>query len=71
MGKYQRLKDLREDHDKSIRELANELHMQRTTYYNYESGKREIPLNIAIMIADYYDVTLDYLAGREKKNKKK
>ena len=38
MGYYPRIRDLREDKDLSIRELADLLHMHRTTYYNYESG---------------------------------
>lgn len=36
--------------------------MQRTTYHNYETGKRELPFNIAIIIAKYYNVSLDYIA---------
>lgn len=64
MGYYSRLRDLREDKDLSIRKLADQLYMQRTTYYNYETGKRELPMNIAIMLADFYGVSLDYIAGR-------
>lgn len=63
MGYYPRLKDLREDKDLSIRKLAEILHMQRTTYHNYETGKRELPLELAITLAQFYDVSLDYLAG--------
>lgn len=37
--------------------------MHKTTYARYESGEREIPLNIAILLAKYYRVSLDYLAG--------
>ena len=37
--------------------------MHKTTYVRYESGEREIPLNIAILLAEYYNVSLDYLAG--------
>lgn len=64
MEKYNRLRDLREDHDLSIRQFAEILHLQKTTYHNYETGKRELPFYLAINIADYYDVSLDYLAGR-------
>lgn len=63
MGHYSRLRDLREDHDLSIRKLADILHMQRTTYHNYETGKRELPFELAITLAKYYNVSLDYLAG--------
>ncbi|MGN0513653.1 MAG: helix-turn-helix domain-containing protein [Lachnospiraceae bacterium] len=63
MGYYSRLRDLREDKDLSIRKLADLLHMQRTTYYNYETGKRELPFELAITLAKFYDVSLDYIAG--------
>lgn len=63
MGYYPRLRDLREDRDLSIRKLADILHMQRTTYHNYETGKRELPFELAITLAKLYDVSLDYIAG--------
>ncbi len=63
MGHYTRLKDLREDKDLSIRKLADILHMHRTTYHNYEKGKRELPFELAITLAKYYNVSLDYIAG--------
>ncbi len=64
MGYYPRLRDLREDHDLSIRKLAEILHLQKTTYHNYETGKRELPFELAITLAKFYNVSLDYLAGR-------
>lgn len=63
MGYYPRLKDLREDKDLSIRQLAEILHMQRTTYHNYETGKRELPFELAVTLAKFYNVSLDYIAG--------
>ena len=63
MWYYPRLRDLREDSDLSIRKLADLIHMQRTTYYNYETGKRELPFELAITLANYYNVSLDYIAG--------
>lgn len=63
MGYYPRLRDLREDKDLSIRKLADILHMQRTTYHNYETGKRELPFELAVTLAKFYDVSLDYMAG--------
>jgi len=63
MGYYSRLRDLREDKDLSIRALSDILHMQRTTYHNYETGKRELPFELAITLAKFYDVSLDYLGG--------
>lgn len=63
MGYYSRLRDLREDKDLSIRKLADLLHMQRTTYHNYKTGKRELPFELAITLAKFYHVSLDYIAG--------
>ena len=63
MGYYSRLRDLREDKDLSIRKLAEILHMQRTTYHNYETGKRELPFELAITLAKFYNVSLDYITG--------
>ena len=61
---YKRVRDLREDHDKTQREIAQMLNMQLTVYQRYERGERELPLWAAIKLADYYGVTLDYLVGR-------
>ena len=60
---YQRLKDLREDADLTQEDVAKILYMHRNVYQRYESGIREIPFNIAIMLAKYYNVSLDYIAG--------
>ncbi len=66
---YNRIRDLREDADLTQKEIAEIIHMHKTTYVRYESGEREIPLNIAILLAKHYNVSLDYLAGL--KNTKK
>ncbi len=64
MKMYQRVRDLREDHDKTQKEIAQMLNMQLTVYQRYERGERDLPLWAAIKLADYYGVTLDYLVGR-------
>ena len=64
MNVYGRVRDLREDKDKTQKEIAALLNMQITVYRRYESGERELPLWAAIKLADYYNVTLDYLVGR-------
>ena len=61
--KYQRIRDLREDHDLTQDQLVAILGMHKTTYTNYEQGKREIPFCLAIRLADFYNVSLDYIAG--------
>lgn len=62
---YQRIRDLREDKDKTQKDIANYLNMQLTVYQRYERGEREIPLWAAIRLANYYNVSLDYLVGRK------
>ena len=64
MGIYPRIRDLREDNDKSQRETAEIFNMQRTQYQRYETGEREIPAGFLIALADYYNVSTDYLLGR-------
>ncbi len=65
MAFYQRIKDLREDSDKTQNELAEYLGTTAQYYGKYEKGEREIPFSRAIQLADYYNVSLDYLAGRK------
>ena len=66
-----RVRELREDHDLKQRELAEYLDIKQTTYSKYELGKIDIPIDALIKLADYYQVTLDYLVDREvpKKNR--
>lgn len=58
-----RIKELREDRDKTQREIAAFLCVAQNTYCNYENGKRDIPIEVLIKLADYYDVNLEYLLG--------
>lgn len=62
---YQRLKDLREDGNKTIpqKEIADLLGTTQQTYSLWETGAREIPFHHAITLANYYRVSLDYIAG--------
>lgn len=64
MPLYHRIKDLREDADKTQTEIANYLGTTAQYYGKYEKGERELPFSRAIELADYYGVSLDYLAGR-------
>ena len=61
---YRRIRDLREDNDKTQSQIAKILNMQLTVYQRYERGEREVPFWVAIKLADYYKVSLDYLADR-------
>lgn len=64
---FENIRNLREDHDKKQEELADYLHIKQTTYSKYELGKINIPIEIFIKLADYYDVSIDYLLGRSDK----
>lgn len=63
MQYYQRIKDLREDTDKSQEAFAKELNMHRTTYVRYESGETRIPFDFIIELSQHYGVSIDYIAG--------
>ena len=60
---FQRLKDLREDNDKNQSEIADILGIKQTQYSRYERGEREMPMHHFMVLARYYNVSLDYLAG--------
>ena len=60
---YQRLKDLREDADKSQEEIAKIIGTSQSYYAQYENGKRAIPFDRMVTLAKYYNISLDYLAG--------
>ncbi len=60
---YQRIRDLREDADKTQAEVAADIGLYTTTYQRYERGEREIPLDIAVCLAKYYNISLDYISG--------
>lgn len=60
---YQRLKDLRNDKEMKQREVAELLDISQQHYYLYECGKRQIPLDKVIVLAKFYDVSIDYIAG--------
>lgn len=61
---YHRIKDLREDNDKTQEITAKELNMHKTTYARYETGENRVPFDFVITLANYYNVSLDYIAGR-------
>lgn len=64
MQHYTRIRDLREDCDLTQEKLSKKLYMHKTTYTNYEQGKHMVPLDFAVTLSEFYDVSLDYLAGR-------
>ena len=60
---YQRLRDMREDKEKTQAEIAELLGTVREQYNKYELGKQELPMHHFITLAKFYNVSLDYLAG--------
>ena len=63
---YENIRNLREDSDKTQKELADYLNVKQTTYSKYELGKINIPVEVFIKLADFYNVSVDYLLGRTK-----
>lgn len=61
---YKNIRTLRKKYDKLQIELAMYLNVRQTTYSKYELGKIQIPVDILLKLADFYDVSLDYLVGR-------
>ena len=69
MDYRKRIRDLREDHDKTQTEIAEVLGTSQTMYARYERGASELPIRHLMRLADYYGVTTDYLLGRTDRMK--
>ena len=65
--KFQRIQDLRTDADMSQKQLSEILHISQRSYSHYETGSRNIPVEMLIRLANYYDISDDYLVGRTDK----
>lgn len=60
---YRRIRDLREDHDLTQKQIGQILNMSQTGYSQYEIGKNDIPTRILIALSNYYNTSVDYLLG--------
>ena len=60
---YPRIKDLREDHDMTQKEVADHLMMKQPQYSRYERGLRDIPTDVLIRLAKLYKTSTDYILG--------
>lgn len=58
-----RIWDLREDSDRNQSEVAQYLWCDQSLYSKYERGLRPLPLDLAVELARFYGVSLDYLVG--------
>lgn len=67
MDYIKRIRDLREDHDKTQQEIAEVLGTSQTMYARYERGANELPIHHLLKLCDYYNVSADYILGRVEK----
>ncbi len=61
---YKRIRDLREDKDLTQTQIAKVLGMSQTGYSKYETGENDLPSSILIKLADFYNVSVDYILER-------
>ena len=66
---YHRIRDLREDADISQTEMGKHLNVSQRAYSHYENGSRDIPLNVLIHFADFFNVSIDYILERTNNKK--
>lgn len=69
MKYIKRIRDLREDNDKTQSEIAEILHTSQTMYARYERGANELPIRHLITLAEYYNVSADFILGLTDKQK--
>jgi len=67
---YPRIRDLREDRDVNQTHIAKMLGMSQTGYSKYETGENDIPTQVLIKLARYYDTSIDYLLGETNEKKR-
>lgn len=67
--RYDRIRDLREDHDFTQEYLGKVLNVSQRTYSRYENDERAIPIEILCKLADFYGVSVDYLINRTNEKK--
>ncbi|MBQ9111895.1 MAG: helix-turn-helix transcriptional regulator [Oscillospiraceae bacterium] len=66
---FQRLRELREDMDMNQTQIAKLLHTSQTVYSRYERGFQTIPVEHLLILADFYQVSTDYMLGRTNNKK--
>ncbi len=66
---YRRIRDLREDSDLTQREMGEILNCSQRVYSNYERGDLDIPTEILIKLADFHNVSVDYILNRTNDKK--
>ena len=61
---YQRIRDLRQDKDLNQTQVAKMLGMSQTGYSKYETGENDVPTEVLIKLADFYNTSIDYILGQ-------
>ena len=64
MLKLNKIRDIREDRELTQKEVAEKTYVSKKTYERYENGERIPPIDFMIRLANYYNVSIDYLCGR-------
>ena len=59
----ERIREIREDHALTQQRVADLLHIGQRTYSDYESGKTRIPIDNLLILAQFYNVSMDYISG--------
>ena len=67
LQRYQRIRDLREDADLTQKQVGEATNVPQRTYAYYESGQRMVPPQVLCALADFYNVSVDYILGRTDK----
>lgn len=65
-----RIRSLREDMDLTQKEIADFLHIKQNTYSQYENGHRQVPIDVLVKLARYYNTSIDYLVGETDKRER-
>ena len=58
-----RLKELREENGVSQKQIAGYLNIKQNTYSQYETGKRQLPIDVLVKLSQFYHVSTDYILG--------
>ncbi|WP_369283114.1 helix-turn-helix domain-containing protein [Oscillibacter sp. GMB15532] len=69
MERYERIRSLREDADLTQESVGKAINIPQRTYAYYESGQRMVPPHVLCSLADFYDVSVDYILGRTSNKK--
>lgn len=65
----ERIREIREDNHYTQQNIADILHIGQRTYAHYESGKTRIPIDSLLILAKFYDVSVDYISGASNQKK--